>query len=115
MALSRDEILARKVHGKTITVTLPVAGGEVVVRGLSRGEARIAGALDDQAEVENTALRFGLIEPALNLDDVETWCEQAASGDVQAVVDAIQDLSGTSPGQAKEYTKSVSRGRRAAK
>ena len=104
--LTRAEILARKVYGKTDTVTLE-DGAQVIVRGMTRGEARELSRIDDPGDVENTALHYGLVEPALSIEDVAKWCANDGSGDVQTVVDAIQRLSGTAPGQPKEYTKSL--------
>jgi hypothetical protein len=104
--LSRAQILARKVYGTTESVELS-DGGEVIVRGMTRGEARELSALDDEGDVENTALHYGLVEPALSLEDVAKWIANEGSGEVQKVVNAIQRLSGTDPGQAKEFTKSV--------
>lgn len=109
--LTREQVLARKVAGRTETVELD--GGEVVVRGLSRGEASVCGKLDDQDDVEAMALHLGLVEPALSLEDATAWREQDESGEIQKVVDAIQRLSGTAPGQGKDATKSVPRRRRA--
>lgn len=109
--LSREQILARKVAGRTETVELDE--GEVVVRGLSRGEASRVGQIDDQDEVEALALHYGLVDPALTLDEVRAWRESDEAGQIQRVVDVIQRMSGTAPGQGKDATKSVSRGRRA--
>lgn len=109
--LSRDQVLARKVAGTVETVHLD--GGEVVVRGLSRRQASECGKLDDQDEVENLALHYGLVDPPMSIEDVATWREQDESGQIQRVVDAIQRLSGTAPGQGKDATKSVPGRRRA--
>jgi len=109
--LSREQILARKVAGRTETVELD--GGEVVVRGLSRGEASACGKLDAQDDVEALALHYGLVDPALSEEDARAWRDQDESGELQKVVDAIQRLSGTAPGQGKDATKSVPRRRRA--
>lgn len=109
--LTREQILARKVAGRTETVELN--GGEVVVRGLTRGEASACGKLDDQDDVEALALHYGLVDPALSLEDATAWRDQDESGELQKVVDAIQSLSGTAPGQGKDATKSVPRRRRA--
>lgn len=109
--LSREQILARRVAGRVETVELD--GGEVVVRGLSRGEASACGKLEDPDEVEALALHYGLVDPALSLEDARAWREQDESGELQKVVDEIQRLSGTAPGQGKDATKSVSGRRRA--
>lgn len=110
--LSREQILARKVAGKTEEVDLG-DGGSVVVRGLTRAEAGRVGKIDDEQEVECTALHLALVEPALSMDDVRAWQESDDSGTIQRVVDVVQRLSGTAPGQAKDATKSVPRRGRA--
>jgi hypothetical protein len=110
--LTREQLLARKVAGKTEIVDLG-DGSEVVVRGLTRGEAGRVGKIEDEQEVEVTALHLALVEPAMSLDDIRAWQEQDESGVIQRVVDAVQRLSGTAPGQAKDATKSVPGRRRA--
>lgn len=105
--LSREQILARKVAGKTEVVPLS-DGAEVEVRGLTRGEATETSKLDDNEEIEILALSFGLVTPHLTPADVREWRNADGSGDVQTVVEAIQRLSGSAPGQGKEATKSVS-------
>lgn len=110
--LTREQILARKVAGRTELV--PLSGGdEVEVRGLSRGEASECGKIDDQDDVECLALHYGLVNPALSVDEVRAWRKSDESGEVQKVVDAVQRLSGTAPGQGKDATKSVPRRGRA--
>lgn len=109
--LSREQILARKVAG--VTATVPLGDGEVVVRGLSRGEASACGKLDDPDDVECLALSLGLVDPALSVDDVRAWRDADQSGELQRVVDKIQAMSGTAPGQGKDATKSVPRRGRA--
>lgn len=110
--LNREQILARKVAGKTETVDLG-DGDAVVVRGLTRGEAGRVGKIDDEQEVECMALHLALVEPALSIEDVRAWQESDEAGVLQLVVDAVQRLSGTAPGQGKDATKSVSRRGRA--
>jgi hypothetical protein len=111
--LSRDEILARRVHGNTETVTLS-DGATVVVRGLSRGEARrvdLKGREDPSAS-ENLAVSCALVEPALSLEDVEAWAEVADSDDFQRIAEAVQRLNKVGKTASKESTKSVPRQRR---
>jgi len=107
-ALSRAEILARKVTGRTERVDLPGDDGAyVVVRGLTRGESHeTVGATTREAEV--IALAHGLVEPTMTRADVEEWLDGDMAGSIQAVVMMIQELSGSGDGQGKEYTKSVS-------
>ena len=104
--LSRDEILARKVHGRTEHVEL-ADGSEVVVRGMTRGEASETSRIEDFEEIEVLALSWAMVEPKLTPDEVRLWRSQDESGEVQKVVTAIQRLSGTGAGEGKEATKSV--------
>lgn len=106
--LSRDEILARRVHGTTSEVPIDDDGGVVVVRGLTRGEAHETVG-KSTAETEALALHFGLVEPAMSLEDARAWIAEDESGVIDRVIAEIRRLSGENPGQAKEYTKSVSR------
>lgn len=110
--LSRDEILARSVHGVTERVDLG-NGDEIVVRGLTRGEATQTNKLDDEGEIECLALHFAIVEPAMSLDDIRAWRDNDVSGAVQVVANVVQRLSGSAPGQTKEATKSLPRRRRA--
>lgn len=110
--LTRDQILARKLSGNTEEVELD-DGAVVLVRGITRGQAAELNGIDDPLTNEATGISFGLVEPAMTPDEVAEWITDEGHGYVQRVVDAIQRLSGSAPGQAKEYTKSVSRGRRA--
>lgn len=105
-ALSRNEILARKVHGETARVPIDDQGGYVVVRGLTRGEAHeTVGKSTREAEV--IAIAAGLIEPAMDRADVEVWLDNEESGIIDLVIKQIQHLSGEWRGAGKEYTKSV--------
>lgn len=111
--LTREQILARKVAGKTEIVPLG-DGDEVEVRGITRGEAAEIGSIDPETvdnpdkEAEIMALAFGLVNPALTLDEVREWYAGEQSGAIQAVSDMIRSLSGQAAGQGKEATKSVS-------
>ena len=108
--LSRAEILARKVHGNTEHVDLG-NGDEVVVRGLTRGESHeLTKRQEDFVFVEIQALAWGIVEPAMTFDDVLAWCNGDESGVVQKVVNKIQQMSGSEPGQGKEATKSLPAG-----
>ena len=110
--LTREQILARKVAGRTEVVPLG-DGTAVEVRGITRGEAAEIGKIDSEREdadkeAEIMALSFGLVNPALTLDEVREWYAGEASGAVQLISDMIRSLSGQAQGQGKEATKSVS-------
>ena len=104
--LSKDEVLARKVYGETEFVDFGDGTG-VVVRGLTRGEAGRLNKADDDMHAERLSMCWGIVEPAMTLSEIEGWYEQGRSGDIQKIMDTMQRLSGSAPGQAKEYTKSV--------
>lgn len=104
-ALSRDEILARKVYGDVERV--PLGDGYVVVRGLTRGEAHETYG-KSTIDAETIAIAYGMVEPAMSRDDVAEWLAADVSGAIQPVITAIQRLSGNEDGAGKEYTKSVS-------
>lgn len=109
--LTREQILARKVAGDVETVDLG-DGSEVVVRGLTRGEASKTSGIEDFEEIEILAVSMGLVDPPMTPDDVRAWREQDQSGAIDNVVTTIQRLSGSAPGQAKDATKSVPQRRR---
>lgn len=111
--LTREQILARKVAGRTEVVDLG-DGAEVVVRGLSRGEATMLAEPPyegNAAETEIMALHLGIVEPAMSVDDVRAWRDNDVSGAIHEVAAVIQRMSGSAPGQAKDATKSVPRRR----
>lgn len=109
-ALSRTEILARKVHGRTERLPFPTPDSDdyLVVRGLSRGEAQETVG-KSVAELEALIVWHGMVEPNdMSLDDVRAWMANDESGAFEPVIETINRLSGNAPGQGKEYTKSVS-------
>lgn len=114
MALTREQLLARKVAGRTLEVDLG-DGETVVVRGMTRGEAALMRERDqdDVIGLEAFALSMTMLEPKLTEAEALEWLTQEGSEYVQRAISAVQTLSGAADGQAKEYTKSVSRGRRA--
>lgn len=118
--LSRDAILARRRDaGGTgagpafTTERVELDQGAVIVRGLSRGEQRAVGRLGDDVDgAEELGLSYALVEPAMTLEDVHEWCQDPdAAADIAAVVAVVHRLSGMAPGQGKDATKSVPRGR----
>jgi hypothetical protein len=108
--LSRDDILARKVGGRTELVELP-GGGAVRVRGLTRAEGHELRGLEKQGpqEQEIYAVATALVEPKMSEADVRVWFLEGSAGDLQPIAAKINELSGMNPGAGKELTKSVSR------
>jgi hypothetical protein len=110
MALTREEILNRKVGRRT--VTLP-GGGEVVIRGLSHGEVSAG---QEQHEVDVNArtcfyIATALVDPVLSFDDVLTWSQDGNAGDLTTISEAIQELSALTEGAGKSRNPSARRRR----
>ncbi len=110
MTLTRDQLLARKLGRETVELA---PGEEVVVRGMTRGEAAGMRALDqdDVIGLEAYALSICLVEPKLTVEEARQWLDQEGADYVQRVIDAAQRLGGQAQGQAKGYTKRVPRKR----
>lgn len=91
------------------TRKVPIDGvGDVIVRGLTRGEVK--GVNDDypEAERENVLISLALVDPELTSEEVAEWLDGAPAGDSVAVMSAVAELSGLSDGAAQ---KSVPRAR----
>lgn len=101
--LSREQLLAPGGDLDKVDVT----GGQVVVRGLTRQQALIVRAAgDDPADQEPVILAYGLVDPALSLDEARAWLDVAMAGDIQRVVQAVAALSGMEDTAPKRITKS---------
>lgn len=102
MALTRDQILARKVAGNTVKHQLD--DGYVIIRGLSRDEAlevQNVGQAGDLAGADNLLLHYGLVDPALSLEDVAAWAGADSAGALTGVSNHISEISGLSEGAGK--------------
>lgn len=104
--LSREEILARKLYGRTERVPIGDDGGYVVVRGLTRAEAQETVG-KPVPELEAMIVQMGMLEPALSMDDVFEWMASDESGVFEPIISMINTLSGNEAGAGKRYTKSV--------
>ena len=106
MALTREQILARKTAGNvgnTEEYQLSDGSGTVIIRGLTRNEAiRIRESDSDMGKRDDLLISLGLVEPAMSPEDVAAWGE----ADGQFVVmtelsEAIGRLSGMTEGAGK--------------
>lgn len=103
MALTRDEILARKGGAHTEEYKLSDGSGTVTIRGLTRNEA--IAIRDTQGGIDardNLLISLGLVEPAMTPEDVAAWGE--AQGQFVVMTDlseAIGRLSGMVEGAGK--------------
>lgn len=77
-------------------ITVAVSGGEIVVeRGLTWGELQRTRAIGAGVEADAFAVQCATGEP---LSECLEWVRQATIGDVQAVLEAIFNLSGADEG-----------------
>ncbi len=99
MALTREQILARKVAGKT--EIYPIDDGEVVIRGLTRNEALEVREAETLADKDNLLISLGLVEPTMSPEDVAAWAESDEAGVLAGLSERIGVLSGMSEGAGK--------------
>lgn len=76
--------------------------GTVRVRGLSRGEVFMVQQMKGTAAVERKILALGVVDPALTESEAGQWQEASPAGELEPVVQKIQELSGLAEGSAKE-------------
>lgn len=84
--------------------------GTVRVRALTRAEVMrvrssvksIEDAIKRVAELERKMLALAMVEPALTEDEVLRWQEASLAGEMEPVVQRVQELSGLIEGAAKE-------------
>lgn len=91
MALTREQILARKVAGHT--EEHPIGDDVVIIRGLTRDESldmRTAGEAGDLRAADNLLIHYGLVEPQMSVEDVAAW---AAADDAGTLVDLSQAIA----------------------
>jgi hypothetical protein len=103
MALTREQILARKVTGKPVPHDLG-DGDTVMLRGLSRDEAlevQKKGQGGDLAGADNLLVHHGLVDPPLSVEDVAAWAAADSAGVLTGVSNHISEISGLSEGAGK--------------
>jgi hypothetical protein len=100
MALTREQILARKTVGRPpVKFTLP--DGEVIlIRGMTHGESFQA-RTDDPDERYDYMIHFGLVEPKLSLEDARAWRQGDDAGVIESVCHRVMELSGLAEGAGK--------------
>lgn len=89
---------------------VPVRNGFVRVRALTRGEVnRIRSsvkstedAIKRTAELEAKSLAKAMVNPTMTIPDVQRWQENSPAGEIEPVVQKVQELSGLLDGAAKE-------------
>lgn len=87
-------------------VTLP-SGALVRVRGLSRGEvfmmqkSRADGGIRDEAAWERRMIHLAMLQPELSEEQVGTWQQGPAGGDLETLGEKIRELSKLGQGAEK--------------
>ena len=79
---------------------VPVRGGRVRVRALTRGEVMrvrsqvksIEDAIKRTAELERKMLAKAMVNPQMTLPDVQRWQENSPAGEIEPVVQKVQEL-----------------------
>lgn len=97
--LTREQILARKLGGGT-TFDLPDGSGSVVLRGLTMQEGVLLSEASGAART-HLMLHFGMVSPALTVEEAGQWAEQDSVGVLTDVADKINELSGMGEGAGK--------------
>ena len=98
-----DDLKARLLKSRLGEKTLPIEGvGDVRVRGLSRGEVLLLQkSSGNPTQLEQKILSVGMVDPQLTEKEVALWRNAATSGELDQVVDAINELSGLVQGAQK--------------
>lgn len=96
--LTRDQILARKTGRGT--ATLP-DGSTVAIRALTHAEVLEGQGYRDLNERTCFMVATALVDPAMSMDDVRAWSLAAGAGDLVAVSEQVQIISGLSEGAGK--------------
>jgi hypothetical protein len=99
VALTREQILARKVAG--ITEPFKIDNDEVIIRGLTRNEALAIRAAETDGERDNLMISFGLVDPPMTPEDVDAWGAGDDAGTMIRLSNRISELSNMVEGAGK--------------
>lgn len=75
--------------------------GTITVRALSRWEVIQGGKRDEGMAQERFILSCAMVEPAMNEDDVAAWQKCSPPGEINAIAQKINELSGIGTGADK--------------
>lgn len=82
--------------------------GTVRVRGLTRAEImRISKGVSEGKNMEPLSLSLALVDPKMTEDEAAQWLEVAGFGEIEAVNQRINELSGIAGRADKEAYKSI--------
>lgn len=82
-------------------VPLPGGIGTVRVRALTRREVGEVKEADGSLEIECAMLSFALVDPAMTPDQVAAWQAVALAGELEPVVQRVQEMSALLAGSSK--------------
>lgn len=104
--IDKGLLLAARLPRRQITI----AGvGDITIRALSRQEMLDLGADKGQSPMvfERRELALALVDPKLTVDEVAEWQQTSPVGEIQEVMQAINELSGIGEDALKEAYKSL--------
>lgn len=104
MSVDKDCLFAKRLPEDDVEVD---GIGTVRVRGLSRAEANAVKAHQGTDKFEQKILAFGMVDPALNEDEVGRWLRAASYGELEPVLTRIGELSGLMDDSAKKAVKAL--------
>lgn len=105
MTVDKGELLKSRLRGAE-EVEVPGVG-PVLVRGLSRAEVLAITSADtsEPGSFERKMLAFAMVGPELTEDEVGIWQKGNVSGELQPVVDKVNELSALTRDAAKRKYK----------
>lgn len=75
--------------------------GTVRVRGLTRVESLLISEMKGNAATERRVISLAMVDPPLTEAEVGQWQKASVAGELQAVAEVVQRLSGLNEGAAK--------------
>lgn len=98
-----EDLKGRLLKNRLGEKTIDIPGvGEVRVRGLSREEVLLLQkSSSNPKQLEQKIIAVGMVDPVMSEREAGMWQKVATSGEIDAVVDAINVLSGLVEGAQK--------------
>lgn len=91
-----------------VEAEVPVEGGTVKVRSLSRDEIVIVrGLSSDPGRFERKLLSFAMVDPKLTEAEVRTWAQNSDALEIEDVTDKVMEISGLKERAEKAAYKSA--------
>lgn len=106
MALTREQILARKTVSRPAERFDLDPDSYVLIRGMSHGQAFEA-RVDDAGDRYDLMIHFALVDPILTVEEVHEWRLGEDAGVIEDLVGRIMVLSGLTEGAGKSSVPSA--------